>query len=134
MITFPTVIACLLGIVVFILTATSTGRRRKRGRMGPRAFQARMAAPIFLSVLGILALTITKVEFLEDVGGTFIVLLILFAVFSSFTVPLVLFFWLVIFAVAQWTNVFALIVILSMGVAIGHTTGFLLGSRRIDDE
>ncbi|WFU90196.1 hypothetical protein QA644_29825 (plasmid) [Rhizobium sp. CC1099] len=90
--------------------------------------------PIFLSALGILALTVTKVEFLEGVGGTFIVLLILFAVFSSFTVPLVLFFWLVIFAVAQWTKVFALIVILSMGGALGHTTGFLLGSRRIDDQ
>ncbi|MBB4278929.1 hypothetical protein [Rhizobium mongolense] len=134
MITFPTVTVCLMGIVVFILTATSTGCRRTRGRIGPRAFQARLVTPIFLSALGILALTVTEVEFLEGVGGTFIVLLILFAVFSSFTIPLMLFFWLVIFAVAQWTNVFALIVILSMGGALGHTTGFLLASRRIDDQ
>ncbi|KRB55065.1 hypothetical protein ASE04_04905 [Rhizobium sp. Root708] len=130
MFTFPTFIVCTMGLLVFALKATSTGCRRKRGGMGPRAFQSRLVSPIFWAVLSLVALTITQIECFKDIGVMFIAVLVLFALFTSFTVPFAIVFWLIILFLSQWTNVFALIAVLSMATALGYIAGFVLGGPK----
>jgi len=119
----------LFGIILFVLTATSTGRRRKRGLIGPRALQARLVTPIAISLVGMLALAITEVPFLQGAKSLLGALLLITMAVSSATVPFVLAFWVVFLALAKWTNVLAASLIFSMAVAAGHIVGFQCGSR-----
>lgn len=58
-------------------------------------------------------------------------LLITMAV-SSAIIPFALTCWIILIASAKWTNVFAAIAIVSMGVVIGRVVGFRCGSRSND--
>lgn len=119
----------LFGIILFVLTAASTGRRRKRGLIGRRAFQARLVTPIFISLVGVLALVITEVPFLQGAKNLLGLLFLITMAVSSITVPFALAFWVIFLALAKWTNVFAASLIFSMAVAAGHIVGFQCGSR-----
>lgn len=119
----------LLGTILFVLTAAWTGRRRKRGLIGPRAFQARLVTPIALSLLGMVALAITEVPSLQGAENLFGALFLIAIALSSAVVPFALTFWLIFLALATWTNVVAASVVLSTAVAAGHIVGFRCGSR-----
>lgn len=129
MFTQSTVIVCLLGTFALALTAISTGHRRKQRRIGPRAFQARLAMPATLSLGGFVVLVVTEIPPLQDASNTLGVLLFFVMGISSFTIPFALTFWVMLLALAKWVNVFAAIAVVSMGVTVGHVVGYVLGGQ-----
>ncbi|SEH99697.1 hypothetical protein SAMN05216228_1015131 [Rhizobium tibeticum] len=132
MLLFPTFIVCFLGMTASVLTAISTDRRRKRNQIGPRALQARLVTPIALSLVGFTGLTITRVPSQPGVENLSGVLLLITMAVSSAIIPFALTCWIILIAFAKWTNVFAAIAIVPMGVLIGRVVGFRCGSRSND--
>lgn len=124
MLSFSTLILSLLGMTAFLMTAIPTRLGRKRQRIGPRAFQARLATPFAVSIGGLSALAITQVPSLQAYSDLCGALLLAVMLISSFTIPFVLTCWYLLFLLPAWLNIFAAITIVAIAMIIGHIVGY----------
>ena len=124
MFSFSTFVLCLLGMAAFFMTAIPTCLGRKRRRIGPRAFQARLATPFALSLGGLSALAITQVPSLQTDLHMYGALLLIVALVSSFAIPFAIICWYFLFLLAAWINIFAAITIIAIAMIIGHIVGY----------
>lgn len=124
MLSFSTFILCLLGMTTFLMTAIPTRLGRKRQRIGPRAFQARLAIPFALSLGGLSALAITQVPSLQADSNMYGALLLIVMLVSSLATPFAITCWCFLSLLAAWTNMFAAITIVAIAMIIGHIVGY----------
>jgi hypothetical protein len=120
---FPLVICLVVGSIALMISAFSTAHGRKRRRIGSRAFQARLASPIALSLGCLAALAIIQLPLLGAAADIIASLLLTVLLASTLTFPAVA-TGIFLLSLTGFTNVFAAIAIIATGIALGQIIGY----------
>ncbi len=119
----PLVICLVVGSIAFVISAFSTAHGRKRRRIGSRAFQARLANPVALSLGCLAALAVVQLPLLGTDADIIASLLLTVLLASTLTFPAVA-AGICLLSLTGLTNIFAAIAVIATGMALGQIIGY----------